>query len=157
MASRTPTKKRATPASARVTDSSKKSGKKFGGFAYAGADAAPRRALNFVDDGSASDDDDIFVPVATHKLVGYKREGETEPAPHAAAIFDLARRVCVVPRDFEAQHRYGPKSGICHEERVANAYLAGMLEGGDEELRRSLKRLVDRREYAEAVELCAAN
>ena len=79
MASRTPTKKRATPASARVTDSSKKSGKKFGGFAYAGADAAPRRALNFVDDGSASDDDDIFVPVATHKLVGYKREGETEP------------------------------------------------------------------------------
>ena len=32
-----------------------------------------------------------------------------------------------------------------------------MLEGGDEELRRSLKRLVDRREYAEAVELCAAN
>jgi len=86
MASRTPTKKRATPASARVTDSSKKSGKKFGGFAYAGADAAPRRALNFVDDGSASDDDDIFVPVATHKLVGYKREGETEPAPHAAAM-----------------------------------------------------------------------
>ena len=38
MASRTPTKKRATPASARVTDSSKKSGKKFGGFAYAGDD-----------------------------------------------------------------------------------------------------------------------
>ena len=93
MASRTPAKKRATPASARVTDSSKKSGRKFGGFAYAGADAAPRRALNFVDDGSASDDDDIFVPVATHKLVGYKREGETTPAPHVAAIFDLARRV----------------------------------------------------------------
>ena len=85
------------------------------------------------------------------------REGETTPAPHVAAIFDLARRVCDVPRDFEAQHKYGPKSGICHEERVANAYLAGMLEGGDEELRRSLKRLVDRREYAEAVELCAAN
>ena len=73
-----------------------------------------------------------------------------------AAIFGLARRVCDVPRDFEAQHKYGPKSGICHEERVANAYLAGMLEGGDEELRRSLKRLVDRREYAEAAELCAA-
>ena len=97
------------------------------------------------------------MPVATHKLVGYKREGETEPAPHEAAIFGLARRVCDVPRDFEAQHKYGPKSGICHEERVANAYLAGMLEGGDEELRRSLKRLVARREYAEAVELCAAN
>jgi hypothetical protein len=172
MADRTPRKKRPAPASARVTNSSKKSGK-FTAFAYACAEAAPRRALNFVDDGSASDDDDAFVPAATHKLLGYKCRGESALAPHVEAIFDLAHRVCAVPRDFQAQHKYGSKSGICHEERLANAYLHGMLgpkhgrrlgpggpqvdDGEEDELRRQLKRLVDRKEFDAAVELCTDN
>ena len=55
----------------------------------------------------------------------------------------------------QARHEFGPKSGTCHEERVVGAYFAGQL-GGDDALRRRLKKLNSRKEYGGLVAACEA-
>ena len=66
---------------------------------------------------------------------------------HIMDIFKIAHRVGVVPTDFAKQRKYGPWIGVTHEERVAFAYINGLL--GDQERRKAVKRLYDRKEYDE--------
>ena len=88
----TPSKKRPPPAAARVTDSSKKAGKAARPRAADGA----RRKLNFVED-----DEEAFVPVVTHRVLGYAEKDARAVPPHVAALFAFVERTCDVPRDFD--------------------------------------------------------
>mmetsp|Transcript_10470 Transcript_10470/g.32219 ORF Transcript_10470/g.32219 Transcript_10470/m.32219 type:complete len:153 (-) Transcript_10470:40-498(-) len=145
----TPTKKRAQTPAARVTDSQAKKTNKVA--RPKDADDA-RRALNFVDD---DDDDGSFVPAETHRVLNYAEKTARQLPAHTLALFAFVERCCSVPADFEARHEFGPKSGTCHEERVVGAYFAGQL-GGDDALRRRLKKLNSRKEYGGLVAACEA-
>ena len=102
------------------------------------------------------DEDEPFVPVATHKLVGYAERGVKVLPPEQVAVFEYVERVCDVPSDFEANHAYGPKSGVSFEERLIGAYVHGLLDAPDDAVRRKLKRFVTQRRWGEAQALVAA-
>lgn len=146
----TPSKKRGKDAVAvaRVTDSSRKAANK--------QKATPRdvggRRLNFVRD----EEDDEFVPVATHRLVGYAEKGQRVLDEDVAAVFAFVDRVCDAPDDLESNHKYGPKSGASYEERLISAYVHGLVAAPDDAQRRKLKKLVTQRRWAEAAAFAAA-
>ena len=146
----TPSKKRGKDAVAvaRVTDSSRKAANK--------QKATPRdvggRRLNFVRD----EEDDEFVPVATHRLVGYAEKGQRVLDDDVAAVFAFVDRVCDAPDDLESNHKYGPKSGASYEERLISAYVHGLVPAPDDAQRRKLKKLVTQRRWAEAAAFAAA-
>lgn len=146
----TPSKKRGKDAVAvaRVTDSSRKAANK--------QKATPRdvggRRLNFVRD----EEDDEFVPVATHRLVGYAEKGQRVLDADVAAVFAFVDRACDAPDDLESNHKYGPKSGASYEERLISAYVHGLVPAPDDAQRRKLKKLVTQRRWAEAAAFAAA-
>lgn len=146
----TPRKKRPIfEAFARVTDSASKKGTRTPGA------KRPRGAkLNFVDD-EGDEDGEVFVPEATNKLLEYAVAGEKDLPAGQKALAAFVERVADVPRDFAAQHRYGPKSGVSHEERLLGAYAYGLLDGGADD-RKAVKQFVQARDWEAAAAWCAA-
>ena len=71
----------------------------------------------------------LYVPEATHKHIGYKRQGETEGLhPGLRALFKFALEVCEIPHNFENDRAFGPKSGVSHEDRVVGAFAYKQIQ-----------------------------
>lgn len=87
---------------------------------------------------------------ALHELLHYG--GDVTPAQRK--IFEFVQRNCEIPLDFEANHKYGPKSGITHEERVIAAFVHGLFPVDKRLPRKQLKRLVAARKWDEAALVC---
>eukprot|EP00937_MAST-01D_sp_MAST-1D-sp2_P001621 g1621.t1 len=66
--------------------------------------------------------------VFLHKLLQYKRKGDSTLTPVMQKVFRFVARKCVVPDGFERSHKYGPLSGTCFEERLINAFLNEQLD-----------------------------
>ena len=100
------------------------------------SDSRSRTKLQFADDEASSNSAkkkrprvvSAYVPEAIHRVVGYAREGATKAlCPSKRALFTWCETNCAVPEDFESDHTFGPKSGICHEERVISAFVHELL------------------------------
>mmetsp|Transcript_12461 Transcript_12461/g.50112 ORF Transcript_12461/g.50112 Transcript_12461/m.50112 type:complete len:186 (-) Transcript_12461:533-1090(-) len=106
----------------------------------------------------AAFDEEAAVPRALHALIDYQRRGESAVAPEKQAVFDFIVATCDVPADFEANHKYGPKSGACHEERVISAYAFEQFACKDarsEACRAKLRKLITARRWAKAAAFVA--
>ena len=74
----------------------------------------------------------LYIPTYIHKNLGYQRKGEASLSPTRIQAFELLERYFIIPFDFEQNHRYGPLSGTCFEERVISAYNLSLLKPKDE-------------------------
>lgn len=147
----TPKKRPREEAFAKVTVSDAKRRVRGEGQKATSAKVVGRTKLNFVDP------DEPFVPELTHKLIGYSERGTKELSKEKMTIFSFVEKVCDIPKDFEADHKFGAKSGVCHEERVINAFIYGLLKPGGENVRRQIKNAVMKRNWTAAAELATAS
>lgn len=95
-------------------------------------------------------------PSALNKLIGYSREGENKKLSlEKRVVFEYIVRTCEVPHDFEANHKYGPKSGLSYEERLINAFCYALfpISSTAQELRPRIRTLVARRRWKDASEV----
>lgn len=110
--------------------------------------------------GKKLDFDESNFPSALNKLLFYSREGEAHDlVPGLVKVYEFVLRTCEIPEDFEANHKYGPKSGISYEERLVNAFCFKMLPHVSpkaDDLHPKLKRLVARRKWKDASDLVSA-
>ena len=130
----------------------------------ASSEARPSRRIDF------SDGDAHFVPVATNKLLNY---GAKDVPPEKLAVYRFVASVCDIPGDFEADSKFGSKSGVTHEERAIAAYIHELLPNDDDAFRewgpplswpvlsseprsagRRLKKLISARSWPDASRVC---
>ncbi|CAB9511720.1 ZnF_C2HC [Seminavis robusta] len=85
------------------------------------------------DDGKPTKkrDDDGYVQSYIHKNVSYVREGESELDPTTVKVFELVDEYYVIPKGFENDRKFGPKSGVSFEQRVISCYCNNLLEAKD--------------------------
>ena len=100
------------------------------GRAAAQASDSRSRTKLFADEDvvdSAAEKEPTYVPEAVHRVIGYARDGEATLSPSKRALFAWCKANCAVPEDFESDHTFGPKSGICHGERVISAFVHELI------------------------------
>jgi hypothetical protein len=69
-----------------------------------------------------------YVPTHIHKNLSYQRRGKASLTDEVQQTFDLVETHFTIPIDFEQNHKYGPISGSCYEERAIQAYNLSLLK-----------------------------
>lgn len=69
-----------------------------------------------------------YEPGHIHSTLGYSHRGELPLDQGTLKAYRFVRNHFLVPRDIEADPKFGPHSGSCFEERVVRAYNLGQLE-----------------------------
>ena len=86
--------------------------------------------------------------------IGYKRKGESKLHPGQIALVEFIDASYEVPDNFEYDRTFGPWSGVCHEDRLASAFVYEQLRFKDDasdatrELRPKLKQCVREADWA---------
>lgn len=76
-------------------------------------------------------EDDVYKPTHIHANVDYHRRGDLALDAKTLKVYRFVREHFLIPKDIEAEHKFGPLSGSCFEERVIRAYSLGELEAKD--------------------------
>eukprot|EP00584_Thalassiosira_punctigera_P017380 CAMPEP_0172548394 /NCGR_PEP_ID=MMETSP1067-20121228/17698_1 /TAXON_ID=265564 ORGANISM="Thalassiosira punctigera, Strain Tpunct2005C2" /NCGR_SAMPLE_ID=MMETSP1067 /ASSEMBLY_ACC=CAM_ASM_000444 /LENGTH=234 /DNA_ID=CAMNT_0013335601 /DNA_START=46 /DNA_END=747 /DNA_ORIENTATION=+ len=72
-----------------------------------------------------------YEPGHIHSTLAYRHRGELQLNQGTLKAYRFIRKHFLIPRDIEADPRFGPHSGSCFEERVVRAYNLGQLEPKD--------------------------
>lgn len=76
----------------------------------------------------SGDEEDTFKPTHLHANVDYHRRGDLALDCKTLKVYRFIRDNFCIPNTFEMDHKLGPLSGSCFEERVIRAYCLGELE-----------------------------
>lgn len=76
----------------------------------------------------SGDDEDTFKPTHIHANLEYHRRGDLALRATTLKVYRFVRDHFLIPKEFEVDHKFGPLSGSCFEERVIRAYSLGELE-----------------------------
>ena len=76
----------------------------------------------------SGDEEDTFKPTYLHDNVEYHRRGDFALDCTTLKVYRFIRDNFCIPNTFETDHKFGPLSGSCFEERVIRAYSLGELE-----------------------------
>jgi hypothetical protein len=77
---------------------------------------------------SGDEDAETFKPTHIHANVDYHHRGELALDANTLKVYRFVRDHFLIPATFEVDHKFGPLSGSCFEERVIRAYSLGELE-----------------------------